>query len=356
MSDRRVKEASTPILGVLLLAALGGGLLLSLLNPATARLSGHGELRSGQWMEAYQRRYEEELPLRDTAVGIWTALRYVLLREGEPGVIIGSDNWLFSDEEFARHPDEAHRITRNLVLIQQTQQRLQQRGIDLVVALVPAKARIYPQHLGRYRFPGYADARYYDARAVLTAMGVAVPDLASALRQAGSAGDVFLRTDTHWTPHGAHAAAVAIAASARPMLELRAAPRTDFVLRREQPVMHRGDLLNFLPLGPFDDRLGPPEESVAQYRARHAGDDAVGLFDEVAIPVTLVGTSYSAGTVWNFEAFLKAELQADVLNLAQEGRGPFAPMRDYLDGRTIDDVPAKLVIWEIPERYLPLAN
>jgi len=40
------------------------------------------------------------------------------------------------------------------------------------------------------------------------------------------------------------------------------------------------------------------------------------------------------------------------MNVAEEGRGPFRPMQNYLDGDTISDVPPKIVIWEIPERYV----
>jgi alginate O-acetyltransferase complex protein AlgJ len=80
----------------------------------------------------------------------------------------------------------------------------------------------------------------------------------------------------------------------------------------------------------------------------------LGLFDEVTIPVTLVGTSYSAGRPWNFDGALKEVLGADVLNVAAEGQGPLVPMQRYLDSPRFADAPPALVIWEIPERYVVL--
>ena len=350
------QTSANRILGLLLVVSLAGGLVLSLLNPATVRVSGHGAVHSGEWMERYQAEWEDQLPLGDLALNVWTALRYVLFREGQSGLLIGDDNWLFSEEEFSYHPGRQQRIERNLAFVLEVRERLQQRGIELVIALVPAKARIYPNRLGRYRFPDYADVRYHRFRAELTEFQIAAPDLVAALLAAMPHGEVFLRSDTHWTPHGAHAAAAALAVAAEPLLEQRGSPRARFRLDAQPPLEHSGDLLNFLPLGPFADRLGPGPDRVRQFRAQQVEAAAVGLFDDVSIPVTLIGTSYSAGELWSFEAFLKSELRADVLNLAQQGRGPFAPMRDYLDGPTIEDVPPDLVIWEIPERYLASAN
>ena len=41
-----------------------------------------------------------------------------------------------------------------------------------------------------------------------------------------------------------------------------------------------------------------------------------------------------------------------VLNLAEEGKGPIAPMRAFLDSATLRDTPPEVVIWEFPIRYL----
>jgi alginate O-acetyltransferase complex protein AlgJ len=162
---------------------------------------------------------------------------------------------------------------------------------------------------------------------------------------------VFLRTDTHWTPYGARVAAGAAAPAVAAELQRAGSPRAAFLSEPEKPREHRGDLLRFIRLGPRLRRLGPPADSIVPVAARAAGGGEPGLFGELVIPVVLVGTSYSAGPLWGFEDALKMALQADVLNVAEEGRGPFLPMRDLLEGTVLEDVGADLVIWEIPERY-----
>jgi alginate O-acetyltransferase complex protein AlgJ len=342
------------ILGTLLILSLLGGLLLSLQNPAVGQFAGHGDVRTGEWMQSFQSEFEAQLPLRNLAIGVWTALRYLVFREGRTGVMIGADDWLFTDEEFTFSDDDELYIDHNLAFVRQMYEQLQNRGIDLVVALVPSKARIYPQWLGRYRFPDTLEPRYREALAALRRRNIPAVDLEAALRMASDEAEVFLKTDTHWTPHGARAVAQEIATVALPILERRETTRTRFVLEELSPASHRGDLLNFLPMGPLAGLIGPQAETVTRFRAREIESGPIGLFDELTIPITLIGTSYSAGETWNLEAHLKVALGADVLNLAQQGRGPFGPMQDYVNGPTIDDVPAALVVWEIPERYLPM--
>jgi alginate O-acetyltransferase complex protein AlgJ len=76
------------------------------------------------------------------------------------------------------------------------------------------------------------------------------------------------------------------------------------------------------------------------------------LFGASVPPVTLVGTSYSANPDWHSEGFLKEALQADVLNMADEGQGPFTVMDKYLETDAWKSSPPELIIWEMPERYL----
>jgi alginate O-acetyltransferase complex protein AlgJ len=69
--------------------------------------------------------------------------------------------------------------------------------------------------------------------------------------------------------------------------------------------------------------------------------------------VAIVGTSYSAEPAFHFEGFLKQALSADVINLALEGKGPFKPMDEALQGTILEDTGVRVVVWEIPERYVP---
>jgi len=140
-------------------------------------------------------------------------------------------------------------------------------------------------------------------------------------------------------------------------------PTQSFVTEAGKSGAHKGDLLTFLPLDPLFTNL-LPEEDQLQQRQTHpaeeaaASDDSAGggdLFGDSAQPqVALVGTSYSANPRWNFAGALKQALSADVINYAKEGKGPLEPMLELLQDEGFKKAPAKLLVWEFPERYLPM--
>jgi alginate O-acetyltransferase complex protein AlgJ len=220
-----------------------------------------------------------------------------------------------------------------------------------VIALVPAKARVYPEQLGRYPLPRELAGRYRELLARLADLGIPAPDLLGSLLEGKKGGQVFLRTDTHWTPYGAEVAAAALAEAVAGLLAEAGSPRARFLTAEGPRLEYRGDLLNFIPLGPWEKRFGPQPDSVLQSITSAEDPLETGLFDRIIIPVVLVGTSYSAGALWNLEGALKTALEADVLNLSEQGQGSLAPMRALLQGSVLEDVQADVVVWEIPERY-----
>jgi alginate O-acetyltransferase complex protein AlgJ len=220
------------------------------------------------------------------------------------------------------------------------------------VALVPAKARVYRDSLGRYRYPEALLPRYQRIHRELGELGIPAPDLAAAFRKARLHGDVFLRTDTHWTPFGANIAAEAVAHVAGPILDELHVDRGQFRRHTGDPTPYYGDLLRYIPLGPFLDSLGPEPDMVAVPETERLDEPSYGLFGDLSIPVALVGTSYSAAERWDFAGALEAALQVEVLNAARAGEGPVAPMDALLADDTLGDANVRLVIWEIPERYV----
>jgi alginate O-acetyltransferase complex protein AlgJ len=177
-----------------------------------------------------------------------------------------------------------------------------------------------------------------------------------ALEAAKARGDVFHPTDTHWTALGSLVAAESISQAISEAFPALVLPRADFAAASSEEVEFTGDLVSYLSLGSLEERLGPPRLRVTLTSLRRVDEESLGLFGTPEIPVTLVGTSYSADPRWGFEAALKRTLESDVLTVASEGRGPFAPMEGYLTGDTVDEFPPRLVIWEIPERYVTPAQ
>ena len=309
---------------------------------------------TGAWTVELEGQFDQQQPFRQTAIDAWGILEYALFRDGGDGVLIGDAGWLFTTEEFLQAPSDASELARKLAYIVQVQAQLAAVGSELVVALLPAKARIYPEYLGPYRLSADIKSRYAQFRQALVDSGIHAPDLVTALMGAKLNEEVFLRTDTHWTPFGARVVAGVLARHAAEHRLLPSQNGTDYRVRPTGSASHRGDLLRFIPLGVLQDRIGPPADTLELFELEvpNGGNEAANLFGDVTIPVTLIGTSYSANPLWNIENALKETLGADVLNVADQGLGPTLPMANFLDSQSFLKSPPELVIWEIPERFL----
>ena len=337
--------------GVFLMLVLTFGAGTALLTPETWRWPREGSFLKGEQAAAYEGAFNEALPFRDAAISTWGVLEYTLFHEGREGVVVGTAGWLFTAEEVAFYEDAASETARKLRFIDQVQEEFAARGVALVVALVPDKSRVYAEFVGR-PLPSYTGNRYGAFRAQLSARGVLAPDLLTPLLNAKADAQIYLRTDTHWTPAGAEVVAETLA-QALTDADLPGLFETEYRTETTGQTLYKGDLLNFLPLGPLQDRLGPPPDRLETRRTRSLSNSSGGLFGAQTVPVTLLGTSYSADEAWNFSGALQDALGTDVLNLAGEGRGPLPPLRDYLKSAELRDAPPALVVWEIPERYLP---
>ncbi len=335
---------------LLLVLALGFG--AALLTPATFQWPRKGSFLRGEQSARYEKAFNDALPFRDAAIATWGVLEYTVFREGREGVVVGQDGWLFTDEEVAFYGDGAAETARKLAYIKKVRAELAAKNVTLVVALVPDKSRVYAEFVGR-TLPSYTAERYQNFRRKLIQASILAPDLLTPLVGAKGETQVYLRTDTHWTPAGAEVTADTLAGAVR-----RADVPGLFTSEYETTVTgrepYKGDLLSFVPLGALQSRLGPAPDGLETRQTRARGGAGGGLFGAQTVPVTLVGTSYSANERWNFAGALQRALGADVLNLAAEGQGPLPPMRDYLASRELQDEPPELVVWEIPERYLPV--
>ena len=314
---------------------------------------------NGRWTKAVETHYDEEFPIKRLGTNLWAALDFKLFNEGRPGVVLGRDQWLYSDEEFNPIVNEELNLQGNYALVEGVRQQLKARGVKLVMAIVPAKVRLYPEHLGDMQPASIHANLYQDFHARVAANKILAPDLLGPLQQAKQQGQqVFLRTDTHWTPSGAEIAAKQLAQSIAEKAPLSGQPQR-FVTEAEQTVAHKGDLRLFLPLDPLFENLMPAQEPLDKRVTRAADDQPAAddaLFANNDVPVALVGTSYSANPNWNFVGALKQALHSDVVSYAEDGHGPILPMLSYLKSDDFKNNPPQVLIWEFPERYLPVNN
>ncbi|MGK2911118.1 MAG: alginate O-acetyltransferase AlgX-related protein [Sphingobium sp.] len=351
LSDKTDRYAAFIGIGLLAVAAA-----IAAANPATWIGALGVPVADGQWAGLYGKNFDKTLILTQPAKDAFGTLSYLGFREGRPGVLVGDDGWLFTDEEMVKLDETSVALKEKIDFIKTASQQMEAAGSKVVVVLVPAKMRIYGAHTGRYGFMPRLQPVYGNMVAELRDAGVGVVDLDRPFRANRDNIQLFLKTDTHWTPEGAGLAAQAVAQWVRQSGALAGVPTQNFVLNKRGAKEHSGDLLNFLPvlksvrgMAPAPDRI---RSGSAELRsgAAAASDDA--LLGDTKVPVALVGSSYSFDPRWQFEDQLKVALHTDVLNAAQEGKGPYQPMADYLRGSDFKASPPALVIWEVPERYL----
>lgn len=167
---------------------------------------------NGRWTKAVETHYDEEFPIKRLGTNLWAALDFKLFNEGRPGVVLGRDQWLYSDEEFNPIVNEELNLQGNYALVEGVRQELKAKGVKLVMAIVPAKTRLYPEHLGEVKPSSIHANLYEDFHARVAANKILAPDLFGPMLKAKLDGQqVFLRTDTHWTPEGAQIAAETLA-------------------------------------------------------------------------------------------------------------------------------------------------
>lgn len=342
----------------LTLLVLGGLAALWAFVPAakeTDKMGLAGWVKGGQTL-AFEKKFDEHMAHYDASINLWGTLGYALFQEGKKGAVVGQAGWIFTSEEFEQPKNFADEIKAKTDYIVKVRDLLKSQNISLFIVLVPAKARIYSQYLAKYPYPSYWQTQYADFITAMREANIPAIDLVPVLSSPNI--QTYLRTDTHWTPEGARLAAHAIAASVASAYPYLTYPHTTYQVSKSSEIEHRGDLLRYVAVKPFEEKFGitPDQLNVYQFMAQpvegtSGGDD---LFGESVIPVTLVGTSYSANKNWPFADFLKESLQTDLVNAADEGLGPFEVMQNYLKSDAFKTTPPQLLIWEIPERYLPV--
>ncbi|MBK6895640.1 MAG: hypothetical protein IPH06_03485 [Alphaproteobacteria bacterium] len=306
----------------------------------------------GTWAPAFEKALGEALPISVPARNFWGSAEYDLFNEGRKGVIVGADGWLFTDEEFSCLPKADAHMATNLDYIKSVHQTLKAKNIALVAAIIPAKVRVYKEHMGVQAVPACREGVYALTVETLTQAGIDTVSLLPVFEKAANKDSLFLKTDTHWTPEGARLAAQDITAYLKG--KFTSLPAKSFATKAGEGQEHKGDLLRYTP-GVEIEKI--PHDVLNQYTTEQVQDAAQtdaasSLFGDDVPLAALVGTSYSANPLWNFPGFLKEGLNSDILDASDEGLGPFTVMEKYLNGDSYKNAAPVVVVWEIPERYM----
>ena len=328
------------------------------------------KLADGSWMLAAERYLREASPVVWWLRSSWNEL---LLRAGLSqceSVHVGQGDWLFLRAEVEA---DAARFHAGAAVRRQAFCRVRDRvraaGAELLVLVVPDKSRIYPTspiRAASWRRPK-AD-HYATLLGELRECGIAAADAAAALQAARAASPdelFYYRTDTHWRPLGALAAAQAVAAVVEGgPLAARLPPRHALQLGAHSGQPGLGDLAASLGIGTIEveasggKRRTAALSLTAQRYVEPFDSYAVAAVDpqdrlvldgkDPAASILLVGTSYTDAN--GLQALMLA-LGRSIRVVQENGATSLVPMQRAL--RELAD-PAQprpqLVVWEIVER------
>ncbi|MCP3716631.1 cell division protein FtsQ [Paraburkholderia sp. CNPSo 3281] len=347
------------VVAVMLMGFLFAGLFFNIrFASTTASLLPHAVTRAGMLSGTVSKELASRMAdtqIAADAARMQRALGWLTLGDLGPRVRQGCPGWLFLRDELNVYADGDRHLAARAETVAAVQRELASHGIALLVAVVPDKSRIEPQHLcGLYR-PASLSARLSDWTARLAAVGVPVVDLGPALR--GVPGDAFFRTDTHWTQDGAGAAARAVAQRIRAMDEppgSSVSSQPGYRVADKLPARRPGDLVRLAGLDALPVSWQPRAEIVtarAYLHVAQAAASADDLFGDADLPgIAVIGTSYS--TTSDFVPQLALALGKGVGNFAREGARFGGAARAYFASAAYAQTPPKLVVWELDERDL----
>ncbi|MFZ6690445.1 alginate O-acetyltransferase AlgX-related protein [Undibacterium sp. SXout20W] len=281
---------------------------------------------------------------------IQRAVDWNIARDTGAAVSVGCTDWFFLNDELNTFDGGSQNANARAYMVEQVAHLLKQRGVSLMVAVVPDKTRIEQEHLCGVHRPAAFAQRAEMWINTLRKNQVEVIDLREALESVKT--ERYYRTDSHWNETGADAAALAIA---RRLQDLQLADKTDLkpapgaikTVTEERP----GDLFRVSNLEGVPLWLRPPVEKVASSTVAPVANKSDDLFGDGGLPsIALVGTSFSLRG--NFVPFMSQHLGVPVANLAKDGGDFDGAAMTYLQSKAFQQEPPKVVIWEVPERML----
>ncbi len=343
------------------------------------------------WNAKYLRPYEKEMEnssIFETSIRpVMFFVKYALFGDlGEKGVA-GKNAWFFykNDVDYVIRPsvldkrsiivDPNDKVVTDdpVAAIVTFKKQLSDRGIDLIVVLMPAKPSIYPDVLNPSIRPGMSGKIGTTPAIVelLRRRGVDAIDLFSAFAKErqndATAGDsLYLAKDTHWRGRGVRVAAHAVAERIKRFPWYKEGT-TDYTVDSVD-IDRIGDIGVMTTLPAFKVRrltLACEPEKTRCYQVYQVFRDASGaetgrvLYkdDFKNSPVLLLGDSYSriyqtdeprsAGWI----SHIAYELKQPVASLVSDG-GASTLVRQSLARRVNLLKGKKVVVWEIVERDL----
>jgi alginate O-acetyltransferase complex protein AlgJ len=286
-------------------------------------------------------------------VGILSTLRVpdpaIVEKASNPTVIVGKEGWLFPGWESLTTANTAG-VDSSIALIRYAKERLADRGVGLVVLIVPLKARFYGDRLPSDRAVSFkVNARYPYILSALSSATIdtldAIPILQSAEHDQQTA---FYRADYHWTSWAAEAVGDKVAELIKTKWSLKGKAGTGDILGAWTSERQFGDLAaNFLTL---EQRQAIGRDT---YFVRQQAKSAEGLLQNSFAPVHVIGDS-SVQPYFGFPQKLSNMLDRPVtLNWNVGDIGPWVTFLEYVESPSFKENKPQVVVWEFTEgRFL----
>ena len=173
-------------------------------------------IASGEFLSDFESFFSYNLVTRRTMTRVYNQVLYSLFHATDnETILVGQDGYLFEKayatsylEEIPKESEKNVLLQENVEKLEQLYERLDERGIPLIVRISPSKAEHYPEYLpsGYDRFVemkqnGEYEANWYQ-RFLEALAGTSIPlydgyDLMEELKADGKI--VFAKGGTHWT-------------------------------------------------------------------------------------------------------------------------------------------------------------
>lgn len=345
---------------------------------------------NSSYLRAFERDLEERSEVRASAAPFVRAARYLLFRDPGSRVIKGRGGWLFyrPDVEYLYRPsifdprsktvdyNDRALLEDPLGVIVDFRDQLAQRGVDLLVVIVPGKGSVYPDMVAPGLGPSGMMVTSHSTKviAALRSRGVKAVDLfapfvAERLGDAVCRDSFYCARDTHWKSRGVRLAAREVASAVQDFSWYGERHTVQEYIMDTVITERRGDIsamTNLADIRLFGISKDFAPEPVLCLPIRYAGDVTRNGDVKAARPyrddfrksrILVLGDSFSriyqtdeprsAGWI----AHLAFELSEPLSSIVSDG-GASTLVREKL-ARNISVLKGKrLVIWEFVERDL----
>ena len=372
--------AAVPVVHVVWHVGLGATTpLLPTRSQVPAPVATSAAVLDGSWMLEKEKQLREDSPITWWLRGSWNELKYRAGVPQSPLVHFGRNEWFFIKESVL--PDRAawDRATpKRRQFLRDVKSMVEKAGAELFLAIVPDKARVYPERCyPDGQLPACKSSNYAAMLAELGELGIPTADLAAAMAQARgemdaaraadpqgdpAKYDLYFARDTHWRPQGALAGGRAMALALEARFGSKLSARVPMELGALTEVRLLGDLSANLGLATIEvpdqqmerrtvalsllsERLGEVRGYYGVNQRTPNGTVAMDGTDPNA-EVLVIGTSFSEE---NGRSALSLFLGRPVRSVIVRGAAGMKPLRAALD-ELQQGTRAKVVVWEMVER------